>query len=336
MTDCWYGVARDEELALRPGAPFDQPADPFGRTGSGSGLVATLARAAGPERRTALHWLKKLLVFPIGERWLVIAGCAALFNARVAFVALLAWGGFAAVYTLAVRSLRTRSSRAATLGRRDVALHRDDGAVAALAGKVGESLIGPGEVAALPTAVAAAGVGLALIVAQRTDVGQAMRVVTALALVVLLLLSAVAGRDPHLGRMDWLVPGALRLAELVTLVAIGVGAAVPAPLVFTLLVVVAMFHYDLAARLDKSASPIRFRAAALGWDGRLLVAALAALLGVATMGFAVLATYLAVVFVAGAVVGVRRTGRSQRLPGNRQGTRVPRQTRRVDHTATVD
>ena len=49
------------------------------------------ARATAPAGR----WVKKIVAFPIGERFAAISITAALFSARTTFVVLLAWGGFA-------------------------------------------------------------------------------------------------------------------------------------------------------------------------------------------------------------------------------------------------
>ena len=54
-----------------------------------------------------VRWAKKMVTFPIGERFAVVSITAALFTPRVTFVVLLAWGGFAACYTLAGRVLRS-------------------------------------------------------------------------------------------------------------------------------------------------------------------------------------------------------------------------------------
>lgn len=48
-------------------------------------------------------------MLPIGERMALIAVTAAVFNARVTFVALLTWGGVAALYTVAGRIGRSFS-----------------------------------------------------------------------------------------------------------------------------------------------------------------------------------------------------------------------------------
>ncbi|MGJ6966392.1 CDP-alcohol phosphatidyltransferase family protein [Streptosporangium sp. G11] len=95
--------------------------------GAGSGRAGSLGRAAageaaGPgtgntilrlsramERVSLTRWLKKIIVLPIGERMALIAVTAALFNARVTFIALLAWGGVAALYIISGRMGRSLS-----------------------------------------------------------------------------------------------------------------------------------------------------------------------------------------------------------------------------------
>ena len=52
-------------------------------------------------------WIKRMLPFPIGERFAAISITAALFTPRTTFVVLLAWGGVAALYGLAGRLLRS-------------------------------------------------------------------------------------------------------------------------------------------------------------------------------------------------------------------------------------
>ena len=62
-----------------------------------------------PERGAhvgALGWLRRMAVFPIGERFAAISLTAALFSPRTTFVVLLAWGGFAAAYDVAGRARR--------------------------------------------------------------------------------------------------------------------------------------------------------------------------------------------------------------------------------------
>jgi hypothetical protein len=59
------------------------------------------------DRVPGLIWLKKMAAFPIGERFAVICVTAALFTPRTTFIVLLAWGGFALLYTSTGRTLRT-------------------------------------------------------------------------------------------------------------------------------------------------------------------------------------------------------------------------------------
>ena len=59
------------------------------------------------DRLSGVRWLKKMAAFPIGERFAAISLTAALFDPRVTFVVLLSWGGFAVLYTLSGRELRS-------------------------------------------------------------------------------------------------------------------------------------------------------------------------------------------------------------------------------------
>ncbi|MEV4474385.1 CDP-alcohol phosphatidyltransferase family protein [Nonomuraea salmonea] len=55
----------------------------------------------------AVHWARKMIVFPIGERFAAIAITAALFDARITFITLVIWGCVAAAYTLTGRLMRS-------------------------------------------------------------------------------------------------------------------------------------------------------------------------------------------------------------------------------------
>ena len=59
------------------------------------------------DRVPGLIWLKKMAAFPIGERFAVICVTVVLFDPRTTFIVLLAWGGFALLYTSTGRTLRT-------------------------------------------------------------------------------------------------------------------------------------------------------------------------------------------------------------------------------------
>jgi hypothetical protein len=59
------------------------------------------------DRAAGVRWVKKMIAFPIGERFAAISLTAAVFTPRVTFIVLLAWGGLAAAYTTTGRLLRT-------------------------------------------------------------------------------------------------------------------------------------------------------------------------------------------------------------------------------------
>ncbi|GLZ03935.1 hypothetical protein Acsp03_14010 [Actinomadura sp. NBRC 104412] len=82
-------------------------------------FVANLERAliARPDgrlsRSRALYWARKAWALPVGERVALVALTAALFDARVTFLALLTWGVIATVITLAGRIRQVSASRTA-------------------------------------------------------------------------------------------------------------------------------------------------------------------------------------------------------------------------------
>jgi phosphatidylglycerophosphate synthase len=95
-------TAPREDGAADGVAPKAEPKD---QANGQASLVTRLSRATSRVR--ALHWAKKIIVLPIGERFALIAITAALFNARVTFAALLLWGWVAAMYTLTGRVMRS-------------------------------------------------------------------------------------------------------------------------------------------------------------------------------------------------------------------------------------
>jgi phosphatidylglycerophosphate synthase len=59
------------------------------------------------EKRPATRWAKRIVALPIGERFALISLTAALWSPRTTFIALLAWGGFAACYSVGGRVMRS-------------------------------------------------------------------------------------------------------------------------------------------------------------------------------------------------------------------------------------
>jgi phosphatidylglycerophosphate synthase len=132
MIDFSYAAAHEAALGTVAQPPLEWPGDTEGHaTPSAVGRDESELEAEVPDEPTAtlplrrripqvalrgwhgldglpaVTWLKKIFALPIGERFALISLTAALFDARVTFVALLAWGGVAMGYQLAGRVLRT-------------------------------------------------------------------------------------------------------------------------------------------------------------------------------------------------------------------------------------
>jgi hypothetical protein len=250
--------------------------------------------------------LKRIVVFPIGERWALIAVLAALTNGRIALAAVVIWGLLAFAYTLALRSLRSISMRVGVLDTVDTSRHRDDGTL------VRELISRAGAGMPLAFALVAALSGFALVVALLAGWVEGDDALFWLPLAVVALLTLAAGlpaRARHNGPLDWLVPAALRAAEYLLVVAVGLVGSVPPPVVFLLLFMLALRHYDLTARMEKGAPAAEGGGAPLGWDGRVLLLTVAGLVGVATVGEALIAGLVGGAFLVGAVADWRTAAR---------------------------
>ncbi|WP_435820162.1 DUF5941 domain-containing protein [Micromonospora echinofusca] len=285
MTDTWYGVLHDE-AARRPKA--------VGTSGGGIGdKLNAASNRVQADTGSVSYWLKRTVVFPIGERWALIAITVALFGPLVSLYAVLAWGVLAFAYTGALRTLRARWMWVPVLDTVDATLHRDDGPLARVLPVLRP--VGP-----LTLAVGAALGPAALLVAAlltRDGAGvEGLRWTVPAALLVLLAAGLGAGAA-HNGPLDWLVPAALRAGEYLFAIAVGVVGGVPPWLIFGYVFVLTLHHYDLTARLEKRQSAPPLHGVTLGWEGRSVLLALAAIVGFAGIGMATLGTYLLVVFV---------------------------------------
>jgi Family of unknown function (DUF5941) len=106
-----------------------------------------------------------------------------------------------------------------------------------------------------------------------------------------MLLAAFASWHPHDGRADWLVPPLLQLAEYVFIEEIGFAGHVWPPVTFALVAAVGLRHLDLTYRVRAGlAAGIDRRA--LGWEGRMILVGIAAVVGIAPVAYALLAVYL--------------------------------------------
>ncbi|MFE9960339.1 DUF5941 domain-containing protein [Micromonospora sp. NPDC005299] len=287
MTDTWYGVLHDE-AARRPRAA----------TGDGGGIGGKLNAASTKvqaDTGSVSYWLKRTVVFPIGERWALMAVAAALFGPLVALCAVLVWGVLAFAYTGALRTLRARWMRVPVMSTVDTGLHRDDGPLA-------RTLPAARQPLAL-AALGALGAAALLVVALRVvHAGADPRGwVVPLGLLVLLG-GALGARAAHGGPLDWLVPAALRAGEYLFAIAVGVAGRVPPWLIFGYVFVLTLHHYDLTARLEKRQAAPPLHGATLGWEGRSALLTIGSIAGIASIALATLGTYLLMVFVASVVL----------------------------------
>jgi hypothetical protein len=114
MIDFSFSAAKqDAPPAPRPTLPLTGPSDswrpparPRARGAAGLGRLVMVV-SSRTERIPGLHWAKKIVILPIGERFALIALTAAIWNAKVTFLSLLVWGSLAALYTLTGRVLRS-------------------------------------------------------------------------------------------------------------------------------------------------------------------------------------------------------------------------------------
>jgi hypothetical protein len=179
--------------------------------------------------------------------------------------------------------------------------YRDDGPIAVAFGRLSYGVLPP-----LPGAVTGGVItAVLLLVGLGTQQGPLL-----FAPVVALMLAGPAASHPHGGRLDWLVPPILRATEYGYLGAVGLGQGAPPALVYALLAVLAYHHYDTVYRTRQRLWPAAwvFRAG-LGWEGRTLLTALAALAGVLPFTFGILVAYLGLLFVTESVVTWTRTER---------------------------
>ncbi|MGW9192418.1 DUF5941 domain-containing protein [Micromonospora chersina] len=293
MTDTWYGVLHDE-AARRPRAAT-------GDAGGIGGKLNAASTKVQADTGSVSYWLKRTVVFPIGERWALMAVAAALFGPLVALCAVLVWGVLAFAYTGGLRTLRARWMRVPVMSTVDTGLHRDDGPLA-------RTLPAPGRlpavrqplVLALLGALGAAGLLLwALVTVHAGDDLPGWAVAFAF---VVLMSGAHGARSAHGGPLDWLVPAALRAGEYLFAIAVGVAGRVSPWLIFGYVFVLTLHHYDLTARLEKRQAAPPLHAAALGWEGRSALLTIGSIAGIVSIALATLGTYLLVVFVASVVL----------------------------------
>jgi hypothetical protein len=300
----------DEPADYAVSASSSSPGDAGSRPGPLRAIRGHLRRAAAATA-LVLRWLARIGSLPIGERFVVIGVTAAVAGPRMTFLVLLGWGGAAAVISLARLIIRSAagatgstSGAAGRIPARErqrpqrspwpatapaMAGYRDDGIIAQWLGRLVAGQLPP-----LLPALAGVTVTGALAAAGLHYGG-----IVAIAPVAAMLLAGLGRAHPHDGRLDWLVPPLLRAGEYVYLAAVGISAGVPRPIIFALIGAVVLHHYDAACReqiAHAMAPPPWAVKAGLGWEGRMLVIALGAMLGIAPFAYTVLSSYVWIFF----------------------------------------
>jgi Family of unknown function (DUF5941) len=107
---------------------------------------------------------------------------------------------------------------------------------------------------------------------------------------VVMLLAAFGSRHPHDGRMDWLTPAVMLAGQLLYFAAVGFAFRVPPPLTFTLCGLIALHHVELISRSHTGTG--YGPDTKLGWEGRMFIAGVGAIVGIAMVAYLVLVAYL--------------------------------------------
>lgn len=105
--DFAFAAAEHQEFDVDTRLALEQPDDGAGPSAPAGAAASTLRSWRRIDKAPGLIWVKRAIVFPIGERFAAISITAALGDARVTFVVVLVWGGVGAVYGLAGRVLRS-------------------------------------------------------------------------------------------------------------------------------------------------------------------------------------------------------------------------------------
>ena len=266
----------------------------------------------------------RLLGLPAGERAAVITVTAAFYGTRMSLLVLVCWGAVALAWAVAGPrpGAAPQPGSAAPLapgqpGQTGIAAARDDGPLARFAGGVVR-----GQLVPLPPAVA----GLTATVLLATLGLRDLAGLVLLTPVAAMLLAAPGSAHPHDGPLDWLTPLVIQAGQYVYLAALGFAKGVPGPLIFALTALVALRQLDAAYRA-RHPMPAGDPRGGIGWEGRMLVAGVAGMLGVATVCYLALVVYLIWLLSSGGLAswlaaahrrGARRPGLGRSAPGCRR------------------
>lgn len=286
-----------------------------------AGSVAALARACvlaatGQDAsRTDPIW-RRLTEFsspPVGLAVLLAVLIMIVYGPRIALFAVLA----AEVASLA-RTLitATRFPRAGTAGRDLLIACRDDGPLARRAGWLVRGNLMP-----VPPALAGL-IAVALLAALGIS---NLPGVVALTPVAVLLLAALGSSHPHDGRRDWMAPVLLCIGQYTYLAAVGAARSVPWLVVYIACSMIAVWYASLIASpatMTSARHPASRNARirqimarpgdGIGWDGRVCLAGLTGMFGVALFGYLGLVAYLGALILRKVAIGYLMPGEDRR------------------------
>ena len=281
--DAWGAIVAERR------AEREEPARPAGRS--------TLARWRDLDEIPGVVWVKRIVAFPIGERFALISVTAALWSAQTTFIAWLAWAGFAYTYGFLGRILRSLKLRLRSDADPHLELEsfRDDGPIARALGSLGARIPAP------PLAIAAVVPLVAAIAIEGDGASNGLAIAV---IAWLVMIAGLSGRRTGTSRIRWIVPPLVRLGEYAGLLWLGtLAGASSEPAAFALLAALTLRHYDIVYGLRYRGAPVsdRLGVAMGGWDGRLALACLLLVTDALPAGFYVLAAMIAVVFGAAAI-----------------------------------
>ena len=287
------GMRKVARLCRPARSPAGPPASPDPEALATQAPVRTLAVLAG-----------RLLGLPAGERAVVITVTAAFYGTGMSLLVLTCWGAVALAWAVAGprpeatrrEAIRPEAIRPGTapepgiparrtprpVRRTDIAAARDDGPLARFAGALVR-----GQLVPLPPAIA----GLTATVLLATLGLRDLAGLVLLTPVAAMLLAAPGSAHPHDGPLDWLTPLIIQAGQYVYLAALGFAKGVPGPLIFALTALVSLRQLDVAYRA-RYPMPAGDPRGGIGWEGRMLVAGVGAMLGVATFCYLALDVYL--------------------------------------------
>jgi hypothetical protein len=292
--DAWGAI-----VAQRRAERDEPPAEPGHSGPEGRGLAPTeaLARWRALDDVPGVAWVKRIVAFPIGERFALISITAGIWSARTTFIAWLAWAGFAVTYGFLGRVLRSLKLKLRTGADPELELEsfRDDGPIARALAPLG---------ARLPAPLLCAAAVAPLIAAMAIEGGGGSNGLAVAVIAWLVAVAGLSGGRTGTSRVRWMVPPLLRFGEYAGLLWLGtLAGASSRPAAFALLAALTLRHYDIVYGLRYRGAPVpeRLGIAAGGWDGRLALACVLLLIGALPAAFYVLAAIIAVVFSAAAI-----------------------------------